>query len=93
MFNVIDNNNKLEMQMGKLSKRKCIYNSTSKCLCISENTEVGRTIEGQINPPRTELPHVSLRRRNPHITIFVFIFGFTAVVGFIPPTCCRPNSI
>ena len=23
MFNVIDNNNKLEMQMGKLSKRKC----------------------------------------------------------------------
>jgi len=23
MFNVIDINNKLEMQMGKLSKRKC----------------------------------------------------------------------
>ena len=28
-INVIDNNNKLEMQMGKLSKRKCIYNSIS----------------------------------------------------------------
>ena len=35
MLNVTDNNNKLEMQMGKLSKRKCIYNSISKCLCIS----------------------------------------------------------
>jgi len=35
MFNVIDNNNKLEMQMGKLSKRKCTYNSISRCLCIS----------------------------------------------------------
>jgi len=39
MFSVIDNNNKLEMQMGKLNKRKCIYNSISKCLCISFMTE------------------------------------------------------
>jgi len=35
MFNVINNSNKLEMQIGKLSKRKCIYNSISKGLCIS----------------------------------------------------------
>jgi len=34
MFNVIENNNKLEMQMGKLSKRKCIYNRIGKCLYI-----------------------------------------------------------
>ena len=35
MFNFTNNSNKLEMHMEKLSKRKCIYNSISKCLCIS----------------------------------------------------------
>jgi len=29
MFNVITNSNKLEMQMGKLNKRKCIYITAS----------------------------------------------------------------